>query len=129
MNKDVGMPWNKYLLGPSGCLLILMLVFSPFVMYSPINPFVVKDIVVGARSEVLLRVDGRLDYRFFQTSHASIEEKLSGDIFSSEQNDMDLWRVQMSRFPDENFLLSEPTVASLSKKIRQTYEGTLQHRF
>jgi hypothetical protein len=41
-------PWSKYFLGPSGCLFILGLLFSPLIIYSSLNPFAVKDIVLGA---------------------------------------------------------------------------------
>jgi hypothetical protein len=41
-------PWSKYLIGPSGCLFILGLVFSPLIIYSSLNPFAVNDIVIAS---------------------------------------------------------------------------------
>lgn len=41
-------PWTKYLLGPTGCLFILGLVFSPLLIYSSLNPFAVKDSVLAS---------------------------------------------------------------------------------
>ena len=63
--KPIGTPWNKYILGPSGCFAILLLVFSPFLIYSPINPFAVKDTIIGAQIQVLLRIDNHIEYKFF----------------------------------------------------------------
>lgn len=70
--KPLGTPWNKYILGPAGFIIILLLVFSPFIVYSPVNPFAVKDAVIGARTDFFLRMDGRYDYKFFSTSHATV---------------------------------------------------------
>jgi hypothetical protein len=72
--KPLGTPWNKYFLGPCGFILILLLVFSPFIVYSSVNPFAVKDAVIGAQADVYLRMDDRYDYKFFSTSHAKIYE-------------------------------------------------------
>lgn len=36
-------PWYKFLMGPPGFLFLLLIVFSPIVMYSSLNPFAVKD--------------------------------------------------------------------------------------
>ena len=58
--KPIGTPWNKYILGPSGCFAILFLVFSPFLIYSPMNPFAVKDTIIGAQIQVLLRIDNHI---------------------------------------------------------------------
>jgi len=41
-------PWSKYFLGPSGCLFILGLVFSPIIIYSSLNPFAVNDTVIAS---------------------------------------------------------------------------------
>lgn len=71
-NKPLGTPWNKYMLGPFGFIVILLLAFSPFLVYSPVNPFAVKDAVIGARTDIYLRMDNRLDYKFFSTSHATV---------------------------------------------------------
>ncbi len=70
--KPLGTPWNKYLLGPLGSVIVLLLAFSPFIVYSPVNPFAVKDAVIGARTDLFLRMDGRYDYKFFSTSHATV---------------------------------------------------------
>jgi hypothetical protein len=70
--KPLGTPWNKYILGPCGFILILLLVFSPFIIYSPVNPFAVKDAVIGAQADIYLRMDERYDYKFFSTSHAKV---------------------------------------------------------
>lgn len=73
--KPLGTPWNKYFLGPFGFIVILLLAFSPFIVYSPVNPFAVKDAVIGARTDIYLRMDNRYDYKFFSTSHATVVEK------------------------------------------------------
>ncbi len=73
--KPLGTPWNKYFLGPSGFLVILLFAFSPFILYSSVNPFAVKDAVIGARTDIFLRMHDRYDYKFFSTSHAIITEK------------------------------------------------------
>lgn len=72
--KPLGTPWNKYFLGPIGFILMLLLAFSPFIIYSTVNPFAVKDAVIGARTDIYLRMDGRYDYKFFSTSHATVTE-------------------------------------------------------
>lgn len=38
-------------------MLILLLVFSPFIVYSSVNPFAVKDAVIGAKAELYLRMN------------------------------------------------------------------------
>lgn len=46
--KALGTPWNKYLLGPLGFISILLLIFGPILVYSPANPFSIKDTIIGA---------------------------------------------------------------------------------
>ena len=52
--KPLGTPWNKYFLGPAGFISILLIVFSPFLIYSPVNPFSVPDSVIGAQLVISL---------------------------------------------------------------------------
>jgi hypothetical protein len=70
--KPLGTPWNKYLIGPNAFLIILLLAFSPFIIYSSVNPFAVKDSVIGAKIDIYLNMDDRYDYKFFSTSHATV---------------------------------------------------------
>jgi hypothetical protein len=48
--KKFGHPtwWVKYIIAPLGFTSIVLIVFGPMVIYSPINPFAVQDIVIGA---------------------------------------------------------------------------------
>lgn len=49
--------WVKYLIAPAGFLSILLIFFGPMVIYSTVNPFAVKDEVIGAEVNLLLRMN------------------------------------------------------------------------
>lgn len=70
-------PWTKYLFGPSGFLIILGIVFSPILIYSSLNPFAVKDEVLATDIKLSLMVNNSVEYKFFSTSHAIIEQNLT----------------------------------------------------
>jgi hypothetical protein len=82
--KPLGTAWNKYWLGPCGFICILLLVFSPLIVYSAVNPFAVRDAVIGGQAELYLRMDDRDDYKFFSTSHAKIYEGINDGDFDVE---------------------------------------------
>lgn len=103
-------------MGLFGFLLVILIVFSPFIIYSPVNPFAVKDIVMGAQVDLYLRMDGKYDYMFFSTSHATVIENADID-FDLNLKDQNLFELKMSKYSDENFLISEPILEKLIKKI------------
>ena len=78
--KPIGTPWNKYILGPAGFLSILLLVFSPFLIYSPVNPFSVSDSVIGSQLMLYLDMDGHYDYKIFSTSHTSLLKNIENEF-------------------------------------------------
>ena len=71
--------WYKFLLGPPAFMFILCLIFAPLVMYSSFNPFAVRDSVVTASFELDLQVGSHNQYRFFETSHATITEESTNE--------------------------------------------------
>jgi hypothetical protein len=73
-------------------------------------------------------MDERDDYKFFSTSHAKIYESVNEvDVDVSLKNE-NLFILKMSKFPDENFLVSEPVVKKLADKIRESVVGQV-HKF
>lgn len=127
-NKPLGTPWNKYLLGPAGFLSVLLLLFGPILIYSPANPFAIKDTIIGAEVKLYLLMDKAYDYKFFSTSHSIINGNVTND-FEVDLTDRNLYLVKMSEFPDENFLFSEPAVKKLSRYIKTTIHNQSQHIF
>lgn len=75
--KPLGTPWNKYLLGPTGFLSILFLLFGPILIYSPANPFAVKDTIIGAQMSLHLQMDGKYSYKFYSTSHSTVLDNVN----------------------------------------------------
>ena len=97
--KPLGRPWNKYLLGPIGFLSILLIIFGPILIYSPANPFAIKDTIIGAEAKLFLSMDDRYNYNFFFTSHSIVKDNITND-FGVDLTNKNLFSVRMSQFPD-----------------------------
>lgn len=63
-------------------------------------------------------MDHRYEYKFFSTSHTSVLENVENS-FEIDMTDRNLFLMRMSKFPDENFMFSEPTVKKLVEWMGQ----------
>jgi hypothetical protein len=107
-------------LGPLGFFFVIAIIFSPVIMYSSFNPFAVKDSIVTATSRLQLVMNGNNYYTFFASSHTTVTDD---DSLANKHKLMgfferaDLYMVQTSSYPDQDFSLSEPALLQLSEKL------------
>ena len=63
-------------------------------------------------------MDYHYDYKFFSTSHTSVLKNIENE-FEIDLTDRNLYYLGMSKYPDENFMFSEPIVMKLSQNIER----------
>lgn len=79
-------------------------------MYSSFNPFAIQDTIISSSFKFQLVMDKNIYYSFFETSHTTIyrDEPYEGynKMILGLFDRSSLYKIEASRYPDQEFLLS-----------------------